>query len=127
MNYDPKPTKCNLCGGVVIFNQASKDKSASGYVYYCTNCHAWVGTYPHDKEIAYGQLANFETRKKRAELHDWFDRLWRNHDERTMWYQKLANELGIDIEYCHIGMFDEPLCDKALVIVKKWWLEKFDR
>ena len=22
MNYDPKPTKCNLCGGKVIYNKA---------------------------------------------------------------------------------------------------------
>ena len=59
MKYDPKPKKCNLCGGQAIFNRASKDKSVSGFVYYCTNCHAWVGTYPHQKEIAYGIYDKF--------------------------------------------------------------------
>lgn len=124
--YDPKPTKCNLCGGKVIFNQASKDKSVSGFVYYCTNCHAWVGTYPHDKEIAYGPLANFDTRKKRAEIHDWFDKLWTNHQERELMYEKLAKELGIEKENCHFGQLSDGLLDKALAIVKKWWWERYD-
>lgn len=126
MNYDPKPTKCNLCGGKVIYNQASKDKSVSGFVYYCTECHAWVGTYPHDKEIAYGPLADFDTRKKRAEIHDWFDKLWHNHEERELLYGKLAKELGLEKEDCHFGNMDGEMLDKALVIIKKWWLEKYD-
>lgn len=126
MNYDPKPTKCNLCGGVVIYNKADKGKSLSGFVYYCTECHAWVGTYPHDKEIAYGPLANFDTRKQRAEIHDWFDKLWKNHDERDMYYGKLAQELGIEKENCHFGMMESEMLEKALKIVKKWWFEKYD-
>ena len=126
MNYEPKPTKCNLCGGVVIYNKADKGKSLSGFVYYCTQCHAWVGTYPHDKEIAYGPLANFDTRKQRAEIHDWFDKLWKNHDERDMYYGKLAQELGIEKEQCHFGMMESEMLEKALKIVKKWWFEKYD-
>ena len=126
MEYNPKPTTCNLCGGKVLFNKASFDKSVSGFVYYCTECHAWVGTYPHDKEIAYGPLADYETRKKRADIHDWFDRLWRNHEERNALYERLAQELGIEKEQCHFGMMQGEVLDKALVIVKKWWWEKFD-
>lgn len=127
LSYEPKPTKCNLCGGKVIYNKADTYKSVSGFVYYCTECHAWVGTYPHDKEIAYGPLANFDTRKKRAEIHDWFDKLWRNHDEREIMYQKLANELGIERENCHFGMMESEMLDKAIVIIKKWWFEKYDK
>lgn len=127
MNYDPKPTKCNLCGGVVIYNRADKLKSLSGFVYYCTNCHAWVGTYPHDKEIAYGPLGDFETRKKRAEIHDWFDKLWLNHEERQKCYQELASKLGIEVDECHFGRFDSDMLDKAFVIVKQMWREKFDK
>ena len=126
MKYDPKPTKCNLCGGKVIYNQASKEKSVSGFVYYCTECHAWVGTYPHDKEIAYGPLANFETRKMRAEIHDWFDKLWKNHNERQAMYQKLANELGIPVDECHFGQLSDDDLQRAYTIVKKWWWEKYD-
>ena len=127
MSYDPKPKVCNLCGGEVIYNKADKSKSVSGYVYYCTNCHAWVGTYPHDKEIAYGTLADHETRKKRAEIHDWFDKLWRNHSERVVMYERLARELGIEKEMCHFGMMQSEMLDKALEIVKKWWIEKYDK
>lgn len=126
MIYEPKPTTCNLCGGKVIYNQASKDKSVSGFVYYCTNCHAWVGTYPHQPDIAYGPLANFDTRKKRAEIHDWFDRLWKNHQERDYLYGKLAQELGIEKEQCHFGQLSDSDLDKADKIIKKWWFEKFD-
>lgn len=127
MSYDPKPKKCNLCGGLVIFNKASKDKSVSGFVYYCTNCHSWVGTYQHRPDIAYGPLADFNTRKKRADAHHWFDKLWSKHEDRENLYTQLAQEMGIERNECHFGMFDEAQCDKAIEIIKKWWLEKFDK
>lgn len=126
MNYEKKPTICNLCGGQVIYNKADVYKSVSGFVYYCTNCHAWVGTYPHDKEIAYGPLANFDTRKKRALIHDWFDALWSNHEERDALYGKLAQELGIEKENCHFAQLSDSNLDRAEMIIKKWWWEKYD-
>ena len=64
---------------------------------------------------------------QRWELHRWFDNLWKNHEEREMLYQKLAKELGIEKEQCHFATLNEEQLNKALVIVKKWWFEKYDR
>lgn len=122
--YDPKPTTCNLCGGQVIFNKCTKEKSNSGFVYYCTNCHAWVGTYPHDPLVAMGQLANHDTRKKRVELHRWFDKLWKNHAERQIYYSMLAKELGV--EEAHFAQMNDDQLQKAEKVIKKWWFEKYD-
>lgn len=123
--YEEKPTICNICGGKVIFNQCTKEKSNSGFVYYCTNCHAWVGTYPHDPLIAMGQLANYDTRKKRVELHRWFDKLWKNHKERNEYYNRLAKEMGI--EEAHFAQMNDTQLKQAEQIIKKWWFEKYDR
>lgn len=62
----------------------------------------------------------------RWEIHRWFDKLWRNGIEREELYCKLAEELGIPREQCHFATMEKELLDKALVIVKKWWFEKYD-
>lgn len=67
----------------------------------------------------------------RWEIHRWFDRLWKNGNKkdgehREELYCKLAEELGIPREQCHFATMEKELLDKALVIVKKWWFEKYD-
>ena len=62
----------------------------------------------------------------RWELHRWFDKLWKNGKERNELYTKLAEELGIEKEQCHFATMNKEQLEKALVIVKKWWLEKYD-
>lgn len=118
------PKICNLCGGKVKFNRCDKFKSKSGFVYYCTQCHAWVGTSPRNPKEALGELGNKETRLKRQELHRWFDKLWRNRVDREMYYNKLAAALGKN--ECHFSQMTMEELNKALEIVKKWWLEKYD-
>ena len=124
IEYDKHPTKCNLCGGKVIYNWAVKEKSLSGFVYYCTECHAWVGTHPVKKDEALGLLADFDTRKARANVHRWFDKLWHNHEEREMWYHKLAQEMNM--EECHFSQMNLEELNQALDIIKKWWMQKYD-
>lgn len=119
------PVKCNLCGGKVIFNKCNKEQSRSGFVYYCTECHAWVGTSPQNPTEALGELANTEVRRKRRELHQWFDKLWKNHEEREKYYDKLANALGKS--ECHFAQMSMEELEQAEKIIKKWWFEKFDR
>lgn len=119
------PTKCNICGGKVKLNRCNKEQSRSGFVYYCTNCYAWVGTSPKNPTEALGELANKEMRGKRVELHRWFDKLWKNHTEREMYYDKLAAALGKS--ECHFSQMTMEELKKAEKIVKKWWLEKYDR
>lgn len=119
-----EPKVCNLCGGKVKLNRCDKSKSRSGFVYYCTKCHAWVGTHPNNPKQALGELAYSDIRGMRKELHKWFDKLWRNHQERKVLYDKLAKELGKDT--CHFAQMDKGELDQALTIVKKWWFQKFD-
>lgn len=119
-----QPKTCNLCGGKVKLNRCDTFKSRSGFVYYCTECHAWVGTSPKKPKEALGELAYKETRHKRRELHQWFDKLWRNGVERVYWYNKLANELGK--KECHFSQMSDEELDKSLAIVKKWWMQKYD-
>lgn len=119
------PTHCNICGGKVKFNRCDKFKSRSGFVYYCTQCHAWVGTSPAKPTEALGELANKEMRKKRRDLHEWFDKLWVNRADREKYYDKLAVALGKS--ECHFSQMSMEELEKAKKIVKKWWLEKYDR
>lgn len=63
----------------------------------------------------------------RWELHRWFDNLWRNHKEREELYKKLAAELGIDTEQCHFAKMSEEQLNESLIIVKRWWREKYDK
>ena len=119
------PTICNICGGKVILIKTDKNYDRSRFVYKCIECGASVGTHPNSTR-AIGLLANKETKDKRREVHTWFDKLWRCHEQREMLYEKLAVELGIPRIECHFGIMSDEMLDKALVIIKKWWLEKFD-
>lgn len=118
-----EPTECNICGGKVKFNKCSKSKS--GFAYYCTNCHAWVGTSTKNPREALGELGNHETRTLRRELHTWFDKLWRNREERAMYYDKLA--VALNKSECHFSQMTTEELKKSLELVKKWWFEKYDR
>lgn len=121
-----RPTKCNICGGKVIYIQTKQGFARSKFIYKCTQCGASVGTHITDPQKALGLLGNAETKAKRRELHLWFDRLWQTHSERENYYDRLAKELGIEKDECHFAMLTDEELDKALEIVKKWWIEKFD-
>lgn len=63
----------------------------------------------------------------RWEIHRWLDNLWKNHEEREMYYERIAAELGIPKNECHISKLNKEQLDKTLELVKKWWKEKYDR
>lgn len=121
-----RPTLCPLCGGKVKLNRCDKKKSRSGFVYYCTRCYAWVGTSTRNPLDALGQLAGKEIRKKRRDLHKWFDKLWSNHSERETYYCRLAKALNIDRDSCHFALMSMEQLEQAEKIVKEWWIEKYD-
>ncbi len=120
---------CNYCG--------HEAKLVGGEVIYphrpdlhhlkfwsCVPCGAFVGTHADSKRHApLGGLANAELREWRRRVHKVFDALWRRkmqHDgcsksqARKAGYKWLAEQLGIQPKNCHIGMFDEKTCAKAL-------------
>ena len=77
------PEKCNLCGGQVIYTSNAiiyGREYGSGKCYYCTNCHAYVGTHvPRPKE-ALGILADANMRNQKIKCHAMFDELWKHED-----------------------------------------------
>lgn len=64
--------------------------------------------------------------QKKNEIHQWFDKLWKNHEERDKYYIRLGKELDLSYEECHFSLMNEEQLNKALIIVKKWWWEKYD-
>lgn len=123
------PTKCNMCGGKVIYtsNLVIYGKEyGSGKCYYCTNCGAYVGTHIPRPEEAFGILANEEMREMKKKCHNLFDELWKNeptgkrkHLARKRAYRDLAEKLNIPVQECHFGYFDMDMLNKAYEILKE--------
>ncbi|MGN0464923.1 MAG: zinc-finger-containing protein [Lachnospiraceae bacterium] len=121
------PTKCNLCGGKVIFTSNSiiyGKEYGSGKCYYCTECNAYVGTHKPRPREALGILANKEMRELKKKCHLKFDKLWkgkrRAKDRRHNLYGRLAGELQIPLSQCHFGYFDTGMLLKALEVLDGW-------
>lgn len=96
-------------------------------MYSCDNCHAQVGTFEKNVDVAMGVLADSETRKKRIEVHRLFDRFWRSAKGRRRRYQQLAAELGIEENMCHFAYMDLATLKRAEQILLRWWREKYDK
>lgn len=118
------PKTCNICGGKVDLIRTTKYKS--GYMYSCNECHAQVGTFELNPDMAMGLLADSETRKKRLEVHRLFDRFWRTNSGRKIEYQKLAKALGISEDECHFALMDMEMLKKAEKYLIQKWREKYD-
>lgn len=108
---------CPYCNKPVEFLSDSSEiyhGKNYGPVYICRPCQAWVGCHKGtDKPL--GRLADKELRNLKIALHDEFDSIWKSGMmKRKDAYQWLAGELGITVDDCHIGMFDNEMCRKAL-------------
>jgi len=118
---DLHPTKCNLCGGKVIYTSNDKiygKQYGSGYCYLCTCCGAYVGTHKPYPKVALGILANSEMRELKMKAHSLFDEEWRDNSRRTWKYHWLAERLGIPFRECHFGYFDKDMLLKAINILE---------
>lgn len=122
------PTTCNLCGGKVIYTSNAQiygKEYGSGKCYYCTCCHAYVGTHKPNPRIALGILADAEMRAMKMKCHELFDSMWKgkpskgaNKNPRQKLYKWLAEELNIPVSECHFGYFDMNMLNKAYEILK---------
>lgn len=133
MTVNLRPTVCNICGGEVeyveltkVYGNYLKYGKKSGYCYHCTKCGATVGTHEDRPLDAFGILADKKMCELRQKAHSLFDKLWRNHEERTKMYQKLADAMQIPVEECHFSYFSVEELEKSLIFLKKWWFEKYD-
>lgn len=82
----------------------------------CIPCQAWVGVHGGTGRPL-GGLANGPLRRARQRAHGAFDPIWKSGAmKRTKAYAWLAKQLGIDVERCHIAMFNETTCDRVVAI-----------
>lgn len=70
-----------------------------------------------------GTLANARLRHLRSSTHQAFDPRWENsstkqtrHQNRCLAYTWLALKLKIPSSQCHIGLFDEAMCLRAIEV-----------
>lgn len=89
----------------------------------CMPCDAWVGCHK-GTERPLGRLANAQLRTAKVTAHVAFDELWKRTTpagsySRTGAYRWLAERLGIEVEGCHIGMFDVKTCQRVVEICKR--------
>lgn len=120
---DLYPTKCNLCGGEVVYQSNALvygKEYGSGMCYFCLQCGAYVGTHKPRPKEALGILANREMRHMKSLCHDVFDRMWNDSAERTELYIELANALNIPVEECHFGYFNLSMLNKSYSILRRW-------
>jgi len=66
-------------------------------------------------------------RNRKHEAHTWFDQLWTNHEERDKYYIRLGEEMNLSYEDCHFSKMNDTQLEQAIEIIKKMWLEKFDK
>ena len=111
----PKPT-CPYCEEPAVFTDSAEVYGGRSYgmIYLCRPCQAWVGVH-RGTETPLGRLANKELRRAKVAAHAAFDPLWKRkiekegckkHVARGAAYRWLAEQLEIDFDDCHIGMFD---------------------
>lgn len=98
------PTKCNICGGRVIYTSNSRiygREYGSGYCYLCQSCGAYVGTHKPRPREAFGILADERMRNGKKMCHSLFDPLWQGkpkaRKKRKDLYAWLAIQMGICI------------------------------
>ena len=137
MKVNTFPKLCNVCGGKVEFVPLTSvygknfksdrgERFCSGYCYRCKDCGALVGTHKSNPREALGLLATPHMRELRVRNHAMFDKFWKDRSQRTKYYKKLANEMGIPFEECHFAWFTEEELEKSYQIMLRWWREKYD-
>lgn len=103
-----------LVGGAAIYPH--RPDLARKLFWLCDRDDAWVGCHPGGSRPL-GRLANTELRQAKIEAHAAFDPLWRDRAmTRRQAYQWLAEQLGIDSDDCHIGMFDVETCRRVVAV-----------
>src|SRR3546814_15641250 len=83
-----------------------------------------------DTLFPYTTLFRSETlRNSKKAAHAAFDPLWkgkiaiegcRPHKARRLGYEWLAAQLGIHVDQCHIGWFDEEQCQRVIEICEPY-------
>jgi hypothetical protein len=119
--------EAELVGGDIIYPHRP-DLFEKNF-WLCKPCDAYVGCHPPvdakgkggqgDGTVPLGRLANAELRRWKSNVHQLFDPIWKSGKKsRGGAYKWLAEELGIEIDECHIGIFDIETCKRAIAVCR---------
>ena len=114
-----------FCSGRGILRTTTKYRDAQGRPRKFYGCEFWpdcdgsIGCHP-GTETPLGTMAGGELKQARKDLHSIFDAHWSNGRERRACYARLAEAMEIDVDDCHVGMFDLDDCERAAEIVAGW-------
>jgi len=129
------PDGCQICPASIesillisevdLYGKIYSSKSDKRF-WQCQKCQSYVGCHENSNK-PYGILADKDTREMRIKVHSIFDPIWQyyiyrfsmqKYKVRGKAYKWLAEEMGLKIKYCHIGMFDIEMCEKAIEIIE---------
>lgn len=119
--------ECPYCHGKAeLIDSAEIFHRSFGPIWICRPCDARVGVHENSPDHApKGTLANAELRGHRMLAHYYFDWLWKakmrrdkvsRKDARLSAYLWLAEQMGIPVKRCHIGMFHVKQCQQVVSI-----------
>ncbi len=120
----PSPT-CPYCGhpaelvtGEVIY--PLRPDLANKRLWRCKPCGAHVGCHA-GTTTPFGPLANASHREAKIQAHAAFDPLWRaGWMRRAEAYAWLAEQLGVEREACHVGMFSFDTCQRVVAVCRAY-------
>lgn len=102
------------------------ERTSKAKFWLCIRCDAYVGCHRADEEHGrdgtepLGTMANRDLRELRVRVHGFFDQTWKSGAmSRAGAYRWLAQRLGIMVDRCHVGMFDEETCRRALEVLEE--------
>lgn len=119
---------CPYCGNETRFVDSTIVYGSSyGKIYHCAPCKAWVGVH-RGTTNALGRLADDDLRYWKKEAHRCFDAIWQRKLEngfskfnaRTALYKWLSEQMGIEKQYTHIGMFNIEQCRWVIELCKNY-------
>lgn len=121
---------CPYCLGPATWHEKSDHVYGRDYgpIWHCAPCEAWVGCHKGSREPL-GRLANKALRRAKQAAHASFDPMWQakmarfgiaKHSARGDGYRWLAEQMGLRVEDCHIGMMDESQCARVVEICSQY-------
>lgn len=124
--HKPVCVECGRMGvattGAVLF---PANPAIASRVFFVCPCGAWTGSH-EGTAVPRGRPGNALTRQMRTLAHEAFDPIWRRShirrrdkhraQARARAYRWLAQELGLHIDDCHIGLFDAAMCERVIQV-----------
>lgn len=133
---EPIEVLCDYCGKPAVPTKGSniwpsRPELSLTFFYCCDPCGARVGTHKGTWQPL-GRLANADLRRLRQEAHAVFDPIChslipvggKRQQGREAGYRWLAEQLGLTRDTCHVGLFDDALCRRAIEVCTNYGKEQ---